>query len=294
MKNLTILLILSIPFLGCEKEIFLDDNDINPQVVVNSIFNTDSTWSILLSESRPLLSNEDLPNITNGKIRLLDPNGVLLGEFNNNLDGSYTLNSPTPSENMSYQIEVDVPNFDLVTAKSNAPKHVNVVSIDTSSNFSAYTFDFDIKIQDEKNAKNYYSVSVYTMSYWIDFETNDTIYYQSTGFTTSEPYVVNGYSDITTNERYGDEFFFSDELFDGGVIKFGAKANLSFDENGAIYVVAVKSFSEEAYKYLVSLAKYREADGDFFAEPVQVISNIENGLGVFGGVSEKTTTIIYE
>ena len=77
-------------------------------------------------------------------------------------------------------------------------------------------------------------------------------------------------------------------------MNFSAKTYYIDPNTGGFYQVILTSLSEEAYKYFVTLDRYYMANGDFFAEPVQVISNIENGLGIFGGKSTDEKSLIVE
>ena len=45
----------------------------------------------------------------------------------------------------------------------------------------------------------------------------------------------------------------------------------------------LNSYSEGIVKHRISMNKYNETAGNFFAEPVQVYSNFTNGFGIFGG-----------
>ena len=291
MKHLFLIITGFTLFISCEKEIVLPENDSKPQVVVNCMFAADSTWLITLSESRALLNNDALPYISNGTIKLLNDADLEIGEFIFDSEGKYRLSAPTPIVGSTYKIKVDVPGYETVSAAAYAPKMADIIAIDTLSKPHIYAMSYDIKIQDQINVANYYSVSIIGRSYWVDTETMDTNVYEVSGITTAEPYVANGYEDFETNERYAEEFFFSDELFDGDLISFKVIGSLITIDNPGFYRVCIKSYSEAAYKYFVSLKKYEQADGDFFAEPVQVISNIENGLGIFGGYSTYADTL---
>lgn len=294
MKSIVLLITGLVLISACEKEIVLSKDDSSPRLVVNCMFLSDSSWLINLSESRSLLSEEGLPFVSNGTIKLLNESDAEIGAFEYVSDGNYVLSTPTPAAELVYKLQVDVPGFDRVSASSSAPRLIDIVSVDSTSDFINYSMNLKVNIQDEANVANFYSIKVLVGSYYVDDIEMDTSFYEYGGFTTTEPYVVNGYEDITTNEKYAEEFYFSDELFDGGLIPFKLKASLVNEHEGGYYKVTVKSYSVEAYKYGVSLSKYYEADGDFFAEPVQVISNIENGLGIFGGYSLYSDTIWIE
>jgi len=45
------------------------------------------------------------------------------------------------------------------------------------------------------------------------------------------------------------------------------------------------------YEYLKSLELYSLSSGNIFAEPVQIYSNMDNGLGIFGGYAQKSFTV---
>jgi hypothetical protein len=291
MKYLISLVFVTCFFLSCEKEIPFTEDDSASRIVVNSLFQADSTWKLNLTESRSLLSNDELPAITTAKAQIFNSTGELLGDFEHISNGDYVLNTPLPSAGSAYSIKVFVNGFEEVIAASSVPSTVNILSVDTSYSFKDQSYEFDIQIADEKDVANFYSVTVSRLSYWV-FEGDTSFYYDNYNWT-NEPFVVNGYQDFASSAKYGGEFYFTDEILDGKLINFKISSYYGF-ENETIYRVNVKSLSEEMYKYLLSLDKYKATDGDFFAEPVQVISNIKGGLGIFGGISQFNKQFLIE
>ena len=87
---------------------------------------------------------------------------------------------------------------------------------------------------------------------------------------------------------YGDEALFDDEMFNG------TEKEISIDffvyNKPLEYTLELTSVSESYYTYIRSLrAHYDNQDQFIFAgEPVQVFTNIENGLGVLGSMSLDT------
>ena len=92
---------------------------------------------------------------------------------------------------------------------------------------------------------------------------------------------------------YGDEALFDDEMFNGTEkeisIDFFDYKSFWFEEEGieVQFILELTSVSESYYTYIRSLrAHYDNQDQFIFAgEPVQVFTNIENGLGVLGSMS---------
>ena len=85
MKKIFFISVLSSFFLACEKEIELKSDEITPRIVVNSLFTANDTIQLSVSESRSVLYEGILPNVTNATAKLFDGNGALLGTFPNYL-----------------------------------------------------------------------------------------------------------------------------------------------------------------------------------------------------------------
>jgi hypothetical protein len=56
----------------------------------------------------------------------------------------------------------------------------------------------------------------------------------------------------------------------------------------------VDAYDEALFQFMYSLAQAEEVDGDPFAEKVQIYSNVNNGLGIFGAVSSSSVTLGFD
>lgn len=56
----------------------------------------------------------------------------------------------------------------------------------------------------------------------------------------------------------------------------------------------VDAYDEALFQFMYSLAQAEEVDGDPFAEKVQIYSNVNNGLGIFGSVSSSSVTLDFD
>lgn len=279
---------------ACEKEIELKQGEIEPRIVVNSIFSADDTIWVQLSESRNVLYEETLPNITDAVLQLTDGNGAVLGDFIHQIDGYYYLPSVIPSAGNRYGITASKDGFKSISAFSSAPQLINVTSIDTVSYNDVAQMEFTIKFTDNATETNYYAVSI---SSFVGFnnEFGEIVYYESNYFSTKEFYVINGGGATgLDNEKFDSEFYFSDDLLAGQNITFKGRINyLAESESPRFFVVKVSSLSEDLYKYKVTYANYLQTQGDPFAQPVQVYSNINEGFGIFGGASIYADTLFF-
>lgn len=291
--NLFILGILIAGFISsCEKEIPLTQEEIDPRIVVNSIFSSDDTIWVHLSESRNVLFEDVLPNITNAELKLTDANGSIIGDFIHTEEGLYYCSAPFPIAGSRYGIIASSPGFTSIKAFSDVPKLVNIDSIDTLSSVENYFMEFTVQFQDKVEEKNYYSLSIVRNGYFLN-DIDDTIFYSDPYISTNEYFVINGGGGIGEgSEKYATSFYFSDELINGQTINFKAKSYFSPDvDSNSVFVVELRNLSEDLYKYKVTYAKYYETQGSPFAEPVRVYSNVEEGFGIFGGSSAARDTI---
>ncbi len=280
---------------ACEKEIELKQSEIDPRIVVNSIFTANDTIWVELSESRNVLFEGEMPTITDATLKLTDGNGTVLGEFVHESNGNYAIPSVFPLAGNRYGITASKEGFESVTAFSSAPQLISLTSIDTVSKADISEMEFTINFTDNASEKNYYSISI-TGYYGYEDEFGEIVYWENNYFSTKEFYVVNGGGGIGEDGTKNDmEFYFPDDLIAGDNISF--KSSIYFpaaNEYPVYFVVKVASLSEDLYKYKVTYANYLNAQGSPFAEPVRVYSNVENGFGIFGGSSILSDTLFIE
>ncbi|HKK81976.1 MAG TPA: DUF4249 domain-containing protein [Prolixibacteraceae bacterium] len=216
----------------------------------------------------------------------------------------------------TYKIEVEHPDFDNISAETTIPEAVTIDSLQseiketTEYGYTEFRRFFHVKFTDPGSINNYYRLSYSETSgrpddyYWNpeteDYEINDSIT------------IVNVYSDnnsyistddpLLVGEDDADDFLFMDagndyNLFTDDLIN-GQTYELSFYsynynrhseelEKGEFYknTVQLISLSKEAFLYIKSSYEHWWYDEEFLTEPVQVYTNINNGLGIFAGYS---------
>ena len=132
----TIYIFLTIIILSaCKKVLDIDIAESEKKIVVNGIFKADSAISIHVSKSMDILDTVkwyDLPIIENADIKIYSNNELL------NIDylayGFYDSDHlAIPGNN--YQIVIDAPPLNQVTAEVEMPQKIEISSIDTSSNW---------------------------------------------------------------------------------------------------------------------------------------------------------------
>lgn len=276
---------------SCEKEIPLEAEQVQPRIVINSQFEAGDSIFINLSESRDILYNQNgaLPNITDGNAVLQDASGNDLATFTHLTDGNYYVSNPFPLPGETYQIKVNKTGFTEVTSSTFVPSPLTINSIDTVTVNNK--MEITVSFSDDGSQSNYYAISA--ISFAVDsFEVSpgviETYVYESYWMCTKDFNVAGAVAD-EEGEYCSDEFLISDAGFNGQT--YSLKFTKYLDEMGDDLVIVLKSVSEDMYKYKVSMSKYLEVQGNPFAEPVQVYSNVNNGFGIFAGYSVYSDTL---
>jgi len=289
-------------FASCDIVVDLDIPEHERVLVVNSILTTDSIINASISHSVGAFDASSISYVNNATVEVYE-DGVLLGEMDEQaslsydssgeLDSTYIYNfNQNPVSGKIYSYEIVHPDYEAVRAETTVPAevklNVNDVSLLSEEDYEKHyrlRFSFNDAPED-----NFYRLRLRNPNAYYDgfdyFESNDASIISSVGLQ----------SDGAT--FYGDEALFDDEMFNGTEkeisIDFFDYKSLWFEEQDddyeTEYTLELTSVSESYYTYIRSLrAHYDNQDQFIFAgEPVQVFTNIENGLGVLGSMSLDT------
>lgn len=311
MKNLLpLLLILSaLSLSNCTKEIEFDEQDIAPRIVVNSLFTNDSIWAAHISRSVGVLETTSYTTIDNATVNIFDDNANLVTTLTHQGDGLYTSPSgATPQANQSYTIEASASGYESVNASNSIPSAVPIYQLDTvtSTNSDGETIlEATITFQDPPSVSNYYMLEVLVTGTWINNEWEwdpvanewvaDTIEFR-------EPLQISCDDiNVETVNRFNFGGFentylylmLKDQNFDGEnyaltftVINYAELKDM--DLFGEIRLV---NTSEEYFNYLKSFNLYQRTINNPFSTPVQVYSNVNNGMGIFAGGTLTSWTV---
>ena len=325
MKKIPIILLSAALFAACEKQIDIDIEDQEPKVVVMAQNEADNPLSVKLTYSRPTFSTfyvyngEDyFKKITNATVTLTVNGGASEQATHN--DGTYTFaHIPQAGEELS--LSINVPGEEPVTATATVPQRPNISNFDTSfanQGYDYYTIlqaSVSFTLNDPAATEDFYSVRlretdtvIYISrddngniisqdtavdSYYRFFECTDYLLVNNTSIDIEDPTVARTYS--------GTEMLFSDATINGMShnMKLVGQYNRYWEEKASDTTIVrygltleVKSLTRDLYLYRQTMNSY---DNDellnFFSEPVQIHSNIDGGIGIFG-VSSKTSVHI--
>lgn len=273
-----------------------------PKMVVNSLFSPDSVWQLQITRSKNILdvaSGSFFPPVGDAVVTILDQNGQLVetitGYSGKNFGYSYKgKTKPLPTQ--SYSIQVAVKNELLLQAVNKVPTHVPITTVVIdSSQFIASGEPIEIKIsfKDPGDERNFYTLQfIENAFHLVGTVVNNVIKYDTIRYTQEVYFEV--VTQSLTDEVNGLEKIINDKLFNGKEYTFHLRLHSryyggqQFQRHPRIILLSI---SEEYYKYLTTKNLQDYTNGDPFAQPVQVFTNVENGLGIFAGYSSSVVEL---
>jgi hypothetical protein len=297
MKRYIFFLSLLVVLTACEKTIDLPIEYTEPKLVVNSITSPDSLWSVHLSASKYIYETSAIPLISDATISLQEIGGdsiALIPKGN----GLYVAQSEKPISGRSYTLSVNHPNFEAVSGQVSIPSSIGLSGIQKMENVIVQDYTYTkIRITfDDPPGQNFYRISFFQSGLGYDWNSS------AQEITWIEyPFWVS-YQDPNSNSVDGsligmETLLLSDEFFDGKEYSLDILVDSYYfdqyqSEYDQFFKVKLHHVSKDYYWFAVSLESYYEgSDFDFFTQPVQVYTNIENGLGIFASYQSAVDSI---
>lgn len=293
MKKLFFLLSVSLIYISCEKVIPFEGDVNTPKLVINSVFESDSTFKVHVSSSRSVIDTSSFENIDDAVVTIKDGNGNVIEVLNHVVNGFYK-GQVLPEESTTYILEVNHPNYAKITASDSLPSPIIINSVDTSTildPINGNRLRISMNFDDPENNQNYYLLETYSVNEYLIVENLDTIEYELD--TTKQFMVLTDEVFQNGGSPWRDQGLFNDLLFNGQNKTLEIEIpneNWSGSEDGYDWSyktltlrLYLHNITISYYYYRTSLELFQNASGNPFAQPVQVYSNIENGFGVFAG-----------
>lgn len=278
-----IFLICSLLFLGCQTVVDIDIPVSARKLVINSINNPDSTWRATITLSRHILDESPFIVPTNAFVTVIDPiNNAVVDQLQfSSTSGAY-LGLFKPEVDKEYMLRVIVPGYETVEAVGSIPVQVPItkIEIDSSSVYNDPSGLSSVKIHfsDPPSKKNFYKLSFESHHYWV--------YNQDTIWNSYDVYFEVDDPTLKSNFTNGN-LFVADTFFEGKNHTLSVKIPHYFNSgNTQSLSVKLLSLSEDYFRYATTLNLQQSTSGDPFSQPVQVYTNIRNGLGIFGGYNQ--------
>ncbi|MCS3802268.1 DUF4249 domain-containing protein [Niastella sp. OAS944] len=268
---------------SCEKTVNIPlPNEAN-KLVLNLIMNKDSIMMARVTISERMNNYQSPVDIKNAVVNLYE-NGTFKETLTQyEYSGRFYYRSNTlPLAGATYKVTASVPGYTEVSGSDYIPDTVQMEEIRiTAAQSVVWLTKATIAVQwhDDPDVQNYYRVRIYDINEWMNANGSGGRQKIQHSFEAEEA-TLNIFSD---KER--GEFYTTDALFNGRSPRFTFKANTG--SNVRKMIVEVSSLTYNSYNYLNSSYMAREKSDDGFSEKVIVFNNIENGLGIVGGVAQR-------
>lgn len=298
MKNFNYIFIFSafaLFFTSCEKDIDVDVSGFESNIVINSIFNSDSFWKVDVSNSKNILDHESfIGDIEDALVMItdLDTKEEILLEYSEEL-GEFTTET-SPKAFGSYRIDVSHPDYKSAHAINTIPSTIQIVELDTSTVLyqGEETLQIDFNIVDNSEEDNFYV--------WDIINSNDD---NSDILPNEQADLISNDANFESISEQGElnqsKIFFQDSEFNGteyqaSFLTFknrsqvGENSNVEGETEEIKLQLRILSVSEELFEYLKSVEAYyqRNRPNTSSVHPVEIHSNVVNGLGIFGAYDQ--------
>lgn len=315
-RYILLVALLAVLHSACEKNIDIDIDEIETMIVLNGILTEGEHVNLYLSRTRHILDNMQITTLQNATVVITGEDGIA-DTLSYGSDQLYRTSRMTIEPGKEYTVSASATGYNAITATSMIPEPVPMVRLDTSSSVDEWgeqMFDFTVVFDDPAEVPNYYMLTV--RSYYeiarIDFNyIRDTLYVDPEkdtvviGYRRDSVEYIDVFNEsvwfesenlaIENEDSYRSRIIFSDKLFDGKRYSITGRFYTWFlqqaTDSARIYF-SFQAIDEHYYKYIDSRADHYYAKNDPFAVPVIVHNNIENGVGILGGMSVDTDSIV--
>lgn len=262
---------------SCETVIELELPEYEPKLVLNSVINPDSLFTVDVSASQSALADGEYQQLTDATVQVYQA-GQLLFELQHTGNGVYKADRK-PQALQHYELRVSAPGFPSAVANTHItamPAVKNVQASRAAPAFEQQRVNMSFELDDVPGQENFYYIEAFTP---------DTSYYDGTPY--KEPVSIKFTAPIEDEFGMETRYFFSDKLFDGQALHL--ELNLDNNPSKTTYV-RVAHITKEYYQYVRVLDKqsYRDNFSEI-QEPVP--NNIQNGMGLFAGYNAVTLAV---
>lgn len=266
-----LLVILSSCFVSCEEELVVKHTQ-DTKIVVNAILEVDQPIKVEVSKTRNILDQDDAIDWIRNADVYLRGSGNLYDE-----QLVYEGNGIFASQQIGkysevYDLEISHPSYEDVSATAAMPdkakgqlRRIIIEEANLSQSF------FELEIENE-TIDNYY---IWEMFYETETQ-------QKVSITSLDNKTDNILPDETQSR---EKIFMNAAKVNAQVLNSSFVAENLGPENELQVKVRLFSVNEDMYNYYKSLELYKNSVNNYI-EPVEIFSNINNGLGIFGAYSE--------
>lgn len=308
-----------IAFLGlstaCERNLEVEIPEAAPQLVVNSIFSQDSTWTIEVSATAsPRTGQYHLP-IQNAHFKLHE-DGAEVSDFYidstevvrlvGGMDIAFQVYQfkalrSKPEHSKDYSLSVICPGFQPISVDAQLPYPVTVDisdsaqavnEVETIGDREMRRYEFSIESPSEGQ---FFAIEILSTSvngngtHKVDFFSTDEVFQgNSVGSNGSGKTGTDGSEGLATSGRLYDTnqgIFFSNESFTGEKREFSIYVDTEYGGENSELWLRILTLSDDLYQYASGTASQGNGAIGPLNNAPESYSNVSGGFGIFAGFS---------
>lgn len=294
---------------SCEKEVELKQKEERQKLAVICSFSPDEPFSIHVSKSHSLFSEQPQDDITSEALVEICEADILIEKILPSPNGSvedrgtkFQSISATPKTQKKYTLKIKMDGVEPITAISVIPNPVEISRVETGNTTSLwlgednqdkekYAIETTVTFTDPPSQADFYQINFYQeLTALTPNVLGDTL--KTIMASLGEWFSID--ETVSFNQNVIDHgFLFKDFTFDGTTkeLTFEPVFVYKFTEyNPTGIIVELRTVSKEYYYYYSSVYQQQKQLGEKgnkpFSDPVVVYSNVKNGYGVFAGYSK--------
>lgn len=283
----SILLVIS----ACESDLHLENGNSKSKIVLNALLTPDSQALVHISSTRDVLNPQSkIINLTSANVKVYD---LTLGQeykLYHSSNGNYGSDNFFPRNGSRYRIEVEHEGFETIVAETNVPLPVIISDVITQSvKDSKNSFKINVQFKElDGNSENFYIWEVVPNDLDIVIDINTGLSRGKGGILLrTDAEIENTIDSETIQDRHiimNTRNTAQDGLYSANFVA-SASSLISTEENNL--QMRSMAVSKEMYQYVRSrnLASSASQSNSNISQPLNIYSNIENGLGIFAGYS---------
>lgn len=300
MKRIATITLTLIILFSCQENIVdLDIGASESQLVIGGFINTDSTVIIKISRTVHPLETDAEYGVKDARVTLFENDQPVTHlRYDNNdsdseVDDVYVSdNQFVPEAGNEYSVLIESEGYTPVRASTSIPEEIEIDHVEIGRTL-VQVGDFlngvnaSISFQDPPQEENYYSIVIREKRkvYHEYDEFGQPI--EASGFVfenRAKPLLPRLDDKIEFNGKSNFEFnvlYLSDVAFEGRLYTYDF---LMHAPDGGELTVYLNHITREHYQYgTTSQLQQQESTENPFSQPVQVFTNVDNGLGIFVG-----------
>ena len=269
--------------------------------------------NLFVSNSQSVLDIKRLTGRGDATVQLFDESGQVVQQFRprGRFNGEDSIYDYVPTRNLvgepgrTYTLRASAPGLEAVESTLRLPalpvieSATYVAKPRTPGGFSSYEGRLTLGVADNSATTDYYLVYGRVLDrngrYWGNVQRE----YNPGGV--DGPDINLSQFQLSDPDNLYEQYPFSDAGSNGRRLSLGVDVVLrsrgGFDPQNptpsepAYVEVIVSNITSDTYRFYQSLLRYYDTDGNPFAEPAPLVSNVRPGYGLFGGATDATYRI---